>query len=278
MRNIKNGHTLVDGIVLFRLPDGSFSHTLGGAYNATATVQTLYALLSYQRMLIGLAPFYIFDRTAVKAPVASPIEAAPLKETTETVNAVSYKVIASVVVAALFLIGCIVLLLLKKTHIKNFLALFVLSGILLAAVHLTDFKSASDYYTGEPVKKENPIGSVTMTIRCDTLLDIANESYIPKDGVILKETEFIISESDTAFDILTDAAKTYSLHIEKSGGAGMVYVTGINYLYEFAYGDLSGWNYFINGESVSVGCDQFVLKDGDRIEWLYTCELGKDLK
>ena len=58
----------------------------------------------------------------------------------------------------------------------------------------------------------------------------------------------------------------------------MRYISGINYLYEFALGDLSGWIYFVNGESPSVSCDQYQLKDGDFVEWLYSCELGNDLK
>ena len=58
----------------------------------------------------------------------------------------------------------------------------------------------------------------------------------------------------------------------------MVYISGINYLYEFDFGDLSGWVYHVNGVSPSVGCGEYKLSDGDRIEWLYTCNLGNDLK
>ena len=47
--------------------------------------------------------------------------------------------------------------------------------------------------------------------------------------------------------------------------------------YEYDFGDLSGWVYHVNGISPSRGCGDYVLSDGDRIEWLYTCELGHDL-
>ena len=35
--------------------------------------------------------------------------------------------------------------------------------------------------------------------------------------------------------------------------------------------------YFINGESPSVGCSDYQLSDGDRVEFAYTCDMGADL-
>ena len=58
----------------------------------------------------------------------------------------------------------------------------------------------------------------------------------------------------------------------------MAYVAGIQYLYEFDFGDLSGWVYHVNGVSPDVGCGAYALADGDRIEWLYTRALGNDVK
>ena len=66
--------------------------------------------------------------------------------------------------------------------------------------------------------------------------------------------------------------------MENAGQWDMVYIAGINYLYEFDFGDLSGWIYHVNGSAPSVGCGEYILKDGDRIEWLYTCDLGNDLR
>ena len=33
----------------------------------------------------------------------------------------------------------------------------------------------------------------------------------------------------------------------------------------------------VNGEYPDVGCGQCMLKDGDIVEWNYTCDLGLDL-
>ncbi|MEE1357735.1 MAG: DUF4430 domain-containing protein [Clostridia bacterium] len=142
----------------------------------------------------------------------------------------------------------------------------------------TDIKSAEDYYSSQEGSKENIVGTVTLSIRCDTVVGKSDSEYIPADGVILKTSEFDIDSDDTVYDIMTEAVRKYGLHMESSGTDGMIYICGINYLYEFDYGDLSGWTYHINGKEMSVGCDSYILSDGDEIEWQYTCELGQDLK
>lgn len=273
-RFIKNGNSLMDALLPFLLEGGGFSHTLGGEYNATSSVQVLYALVSYERMVSGKAPFYIFDFPA------EPLAAASEKEGTASDKegfSLSRRAIIALSLAGVSVLALFALMLLGKNSKKNLLALLGITALVIALVLLIDIQAPSEYYTGSPVKKDNPVGRVKMSIRCDTLVGSSMPSHLPEDGVILPETEFEISRGDTAFTVLTDAARAFGLHIEKSGAAGMIYVTGINNLYEFDFGDLSGWNYFVNGENVSVGCDQLVLRDQDNIEWRYTLALGKDL-
>ena len=173
-------------------------------------------------------------------------------------------------------LACVVLFAVGKRHYKNYIAvgLFVLLGA--AFVHFTDFQSVGTYYSAGP-EKENAVGHVTMTIRCDTVLGKTDSELIPEDGVILPLTEFAIEEGDTAYSILTEAARTYGIQTETRGAEGMLYVTGIHYLYEYEFGDLSGWMYHVNGQAPSVGSDACVLHDGDLVEWLYSCEIGNDL-
>jgi len=40
---------------------------------------------------------------------------------------------------------------------------------------------------------------------------------------------------------------------------------------------LSGWMYTVNGEFPGRGCSQYELKPGDIIEWIFTCDLGRDI-
>ncbi|MBE7028327.1 MAG: DUF4430 domain-containing protein [Ruminococcaceae bacterium] len=127
--------------------------------------------------------------------------------------------------------------------------------------------------------------SCFLTVRCDTLLgnmdSLAPEKIhlIPQDGLILTEIEFEFSEGESAFDALERELKRRKIHFEftKNSMYDSAYIEGIGGLYEFDAGDLSGWIYRVNGEILSVGCSQYKLKSGDKIEFLYTCNMGKDL-
>ena len=94
---------------------------------------------------------------------------------------------------------------------------------------------------------------------------------------IMPLTEFSIAPDESALDLLYDAVKAYTLQIEVDGVSGeaveTAYVRGIASLYEFDFGDLSGWTYTVNGERPSVGCGAFHLQDGDRVVWAYTVTL-----
>ena len=172
------------------------------------------------------------------------------------------------------MIACIVLLVMGKRHWKNFVAVAIIAAALAGLVFGVDVQSAEDYYSAA-VTKENAIGQVTLSIRCDTVAGKA--AHIPADGMILAEGAFPIAQGDTVYTILTDAARAHGIHMEASGTNGLQYVSGIGNIYEFDFGDLSGWVFMVNGESASVGCDQYALKPGDKIEWHYTLELGKDI-
>ena len=264
-RFIKNGHTLLDAVERFRLPNGAFSHTIGGSESPMATVQTLYGLVAYERMLEGKSAFYTFDKTNALPAGQNAVSAVPV-----------YKWICVSVSFALCVIACVSFYLLKKRSFKNFLFVFILFAVFSAFIFLSDFESADNYYTA-PVRKENVIGSVTLEIRCDAVLGKTDKTHIPEDGILLALMEFSLSEGNTVYDILLEACKTNRIHMEKSGADGMIYIVGLGYIYEFEFGDLSGWKYYVNGVSPSVGCDQYALKDGDTIKWLYSLELGNDI-
>ena len=55
------------------------------------------------------------------------------------------------------------------------------------------------------------------------------------------------------------------------------YIEGIGNIYEFDCGELSGWLYKVNGNFPSYGCSRYKLKPGDKVEWVYTCDLGNDV-
>ena len=289
VRFIQGGKTLVDGLLIFRLKDGSFCHELGKGSDASATVQAFYSLVALWRQQQGLGSLYIFDTQDTpqlgeivlpeKISSPAPVKLGSVTAPERTSILPAYMIWTLGILGLVVLFVCILLFLLKKRNIKNYLLVLLAGGLVCAFVLLTDFASAGSYYT-PPAPKEDAVGSVTMTIRCDTVA--GQKDTIPKDGVILPETEFDIRQGDTVFTILTEAARTYSIQIDNqgtsSGTHGMVYIAGINYLYEFDFGELSGWVYHVNGAAPNVGCGDYVLQDGDKIAWLYTCDLGHDVE
>ena len=155
----------------------------------------------------------------------------------------------------------------------------------------TRIQTVDEYYLTHMEDIQEDSETVTISIRCDTLHDPGNwkklkkqlkdEKYVPKDGVILKETTCVLRKGDTVFDILKRACRYNQIQMEYNGPDSSVYSTtfvkGINYLYEYSCGDLSGWMYRVNGKFPGKGCSSYKLKDKDTIEWVYTCDLGKDV-
>ena len=187
----------------------------------------------------------------------------------------TYKIYAIAAILALSAAVCAVFAI-KKKHRKNYIFVAIVAAIAILTVAFTDIRSAESYYGTESVPKDEAVGKVRMSIKCDILQGMTDSEYVPDDGYILKETEFEINEGQTVYDILIEAARQYGISVDHKGGSDIVYISGINYLYELDYGDLSGWVYKVNGQLPSVGCAGYKLSDGDVIEWCYTLDLGND--
>ncbi len=173
-------------------------------------------------------------------------------------------------------VACAVLFLLKKRGKKHFLSVAVIAAAGVLFVLLTNFESPESYRQSVPEKGDL---SVTLSIRCDTIADREKVNrYIPDDGVILDDSVMTVSEGATVYDVLLQAVREYGIPMDNRGADGAAYIAGLNYLYEFDYGDLSGWMYRVNGRFPDVGCQSCSVADGDRIEWLYTTDIGKDLE
>ena len=131
------------------------------------------------------------------------------------------------------------------------------------------FSMASCYAQKE---KPNAIGSVTLSINCNVIKDKVN------NPVILDNEEFLINQGETVFDIVSEAVVKNKLQMETSGAKGSEYIVGLNNIYSQAYGDMSGWLFYVNGEMAMVSMAQYELKPNDKIEILYSTNFGEDLK
>ena len=127
--------------------------------------------------------------------------------------------------------------------------------------------------------------TVTLTVRCDTILDnmdrLNKEKHelVPEDGVIFTTTKVTAYEGESVFNVLQRTMKQNRIHMafRNTPIYNSAYIESINNLYEFDAGDLSGWMYSVNGWYPNYGCSRYQLKPGDVIEWNYTCDLGRDL-
>lgn len=130
-----------------------------------------------------------------------------------------------------------------------------------------------------------PDGNCTISIECKNILNNMDnlkktkEEFIPEDGWILKETEVAFQGGETVFDVLKKVCGENGIHMSSKYTPlyKSYYIEGINQLYEMDCGKNSGWMYSVNGKYPNYGCSEYKLKDGDKIEWRYTCNLGADV-
>ena len=122
----------------------------------------------------------------------------------------------------------------------------------------------------------------TLSISCRTALahldglDPGMGEILPADGWILPAAAVVVQPGDTVFDVLQRACRENGIPLEFSitPGTGGAYIEGIDNLYEFDCGSLSGWKYKVNGVYPNVGCSSVAVQPGDTIVWQYTCRDG----
>ncbi len=124
----------------------------------------------------------------------------------------------------------------------------------------------------------------TLSVTCavlvgNTALDSEKAALVPADGVIFPAASVEFYPGESVFNLLSREMRKNGIHMEFKSSAAYrtAYVEGIGNLYEFDAGELSGWMYRVNGSFPNKGCSSYLLSDGDTVEWVYTCDLGKDV-
>lgn len=162
----------------------------------------------------------------------------------------------------------------------------------------TDENTGRDKYMTEPVPEGKPEPfepqnavvsdeklTCTLSVRCDTIiknigwLNKEKIEIVPKDGVIFPEQNVVFYEGESVFNLLLREMKQNKIHMEFENVPlyNSAYIEGIANIYEFDCGELSGWMYKVNGWFPNYGCSRYQLKAGDKVEWVYTCNLGSDV-
>ena len=314
-RFIKNNNTIIDDILTFQISSGAFSHLENGEKSESATVQVLCSAISYERMKSGKTPFYILDKIVLEAEetdnakqetttikqnktenkkettTQNNVETAKNEDTTanekitiesETYSddnikghsKFSYKSVAFIIVLVLLLVYLSVLFATHKANKKNILLGVLIFALIVIFVGVTNFSTKDNFYN----RNSQTIDTnefVTVEIRCDTI--VKKQENSPRNPVILSECKIPIKSGDTVYSALLSATAKSKIHLDANVNSNNIYVKGIQNIYEFDYGELSGWIYCVNGESPSVSCGEYKVQNGDKIVWHYTCNLGEDI-
>lgn len=158
--------------------------------------------------------------------------------------------------------------------------------------------SVDTRYPGGPtVIKTEAKNTCTISINCTEILenkdDLKNgkEMFLPSSGYILKTVTVEFESGETVFDVLKRVCKDFTcsdncqycqssgiqLEYEFTPGYDNYYIEGIHQIYEKDCGSKSGWMYKVNGVFPNYGCSDYKVKSGDKVEFVYTCNLGEDV-
>lgn len=141
--------------------------------------------------------------------------------------------------------------------------------------------------TPSPVKepKEGMVTG-TVTIDCTRILDNMDaldgnlHGFVPSSGYIVKGQSFQLKEGANAYMALQAVCKELDIPLDASYTPfyNSFYIKGIGYLYEKSAGRKSGWLYLVNGEIPKVSASTYILKEGDQVTFMYTCNGGNDVR
>ncbi|MEG0778240.1 MAG: DUF4430 domain-containing protein [Oscillospiraceae bacterium] len=163
---------------------------------------------------------------------------------------------------------------------------------------IIDKNTGKDKHSAEPAPSDKPLPAepentpvggkaftCTLSVNCAAILnnmdmlDKEKADLLPAGGIIFPAATVTFCEGESVFDVLARELKKSGIHLEfvNTPIYNSAYIEGIQNIYEFDCGELSGWMYKVNGLFPSYGCSRYQLKQGDLVEWVYTCDLGADV-
>ncbi|MBR1649909.1 MAG: DUF4430 domain-containing protein [Lachnospiraceae bacterium] len=250
---------LLKGLMIYKNEDGGFIHSKGTPSNDMASSQSALALTAICSELSEEG----FDKEPIPASDFKIRKRAPL----------SLKVLIPAIGSLLF-IGLGIFRFIKRKKIIHLISALVVSLLFSGVILALDIRSKSSFEN----EKSHVIISSGSEEGIDILFSI-NADTIDL-GDIYPETDLRIKEGSTVFDVLKEVCRLENIQFdyEKNSVYGLAYIKGINSVYEYEHGDLSGWMYRVNGEMPNIGVGYYKLSDGDKVEILYSKNIGRDLE
>jgi hypothetical protein len=137
----------------------------------------------------------------------------------------------------------------------------------------TSQNSGSSSQTSKNTQTQPKPANKTQTEQSSVSIAILGDK---QKGTILSSSEVGIKKDDTVLSITISLLKQKGIQYSIRGSGATAYVEGIDNLYEFDDGPLSGWNVMLNGKLLSESAGAAKLTNGDHIVWSYTSDYKKD--
>ncbi len=153
------------------------------------------------------------------------------------------------------------------------------TDLVIVTDHFTDFivysvQEKTDNGGGTP-----PGGGGGETTPSKSTITLSIDKKTINKGYVLQPTKVEFTKGESVWDVLKRELDQRGIKYEYSysNQYDSVYVESIAGDGEFDHGQDSGWMYNVNGWYPNYGASQYKLKDGDKVEWRYTRNLGVDL-
>jgi hypothetical protein len=155
----------------------------------------------------------------------------------------------------------------------------VLKVMTLAFLSVVLFLAACEKDDIAPVAEEansNEMAVNKATTNDSNEKQTVNISIVGDRGTILSSTKVEIKEGNTVLDVTLSILKQKGIPISVRGSGSSAYVEGIDNLFEFDHGPLSGWTAKRNDTILDQSSDAIQVKNGDTIQWIYTSNDKED--
>lgn len=94
---------------------------------------------------------------------------------------------------------------------------------------------------------------------------------------LMPATTVSINDDSTVLSASIDSFKENQIAFQTGGSGAGMYITSIAGLAQQSSGPLSGWLYKVNDAFIDSSPATYKVNSGDRITWVYTTDLGKDV-
>lgn len=99
----------------------------------------------------------------------------------------------------------------------------------------------------------------------------------PDGDRILMPTTVAISSDATVLSASIESFEQNQIPYQTGSSGTDKYITSINGIDQQSAGPLSGWLYKVNDIFIDAGPSTYSLNSGDRVTWIFTKDLGKDV-